>query len=220
MTGLPGAWRTRWWRWALPLAVVIANAVVLIVHPGRTGAGFADMEKELQSETRVLQVMTDKEKAIVAVLDDARSSREALKVLYSDRFASQEARLTQLISEVKKLAQRAGLEPKSISYPEEELEEYGLVRMSLVFGVKGTYPQLRMLVNLLEQSDFFLVLERVALNDSKAAELGIGLAISTFFVREPDALEAIEAPAAREAEARDAGPREPQRTAASRSTRS
>jgi hypothetical protein len=191
---LPAAWRARWWLWALPLAAVLANVVILIVHPGRTGAGFADMQQELERETRALQSLKDKEKAVEAVLDDARSSREALTVLYRDGFATQAERLTQLITEVKKLAQRAGLEPKSISYPEEELDDYGLVRMSLVFAVQGTYPQLRMLVNLLERSDLFLVLERVGLSNSSTALLGINLELSTFFVRDPAALQAIEGP--------------------------
>jgi hypothetical protein len=189
---IPMAWRVRWWRWALPLAVVLANVLVLIAHPGRTGAGFADMEQELASETRALQALGDKEKAVEAVLDNARSSREALVLLYRDRFSTEAERLTQLITEVKGLAQRAGLEPKSITYPEETLDEYGLVRMSLVFGVKGSYPQLRMLINLLERSDLFLVLERVGLSNSSEAGLGINLELSTFFVRDPAALQAIE----------------------------
>jgi hypothetical protein len=191
---LPAAWRARWWRWALPLAVVIANVVFLIVHPGRTGAGFADMQQELERETLALQSLADKEKAVEAVLDDARSSREALSVLYRNGFSTQAERLTRLITEVKELAQRAGLEPTSISYPEEELDDYGLVRMSLVFSVQGAYPQVRMLVNLLEQSDLFLVLEQVGLSNSSASQLGINLQLSTFFVRDPAALEAIEKP--------------------------
>jgi Tfp pilus assembly protein PilO len=184
---MPAAWRARWWRWSLPLAFVLANAVFLIVHPGRTGAGFADVEAELERETRELQALTDKERAIEAVLETARSNREALAVLYGERFATEAERLTRLITEVKKLAQRAGLEPKSISYPEEKLEEYGLVRMSLVFAVQGTYPQLRMLINLLERSDLFLVLDRIGLNDANASILGISLQLSTFFAREPEA---------------------------------
>ena len=109
------------------------------------------------------------------MLDDARASREALVALYQRGFSTQAERLTQLITEVKRLAQRAGLEPKSISYPEEALDEYGLVRMSLVFGVQGTYPQLRTLINLLEHSDLFLVLEHIGLSNSNSSILGINL---------------------------------------------
>ena len=92
---------------------------------------------------------------------------------------------------MKRLSQRSGLVPQSISYPEETLEEYGLVRMSLVFGVKGTYPQLRMLVNLLERSDLFLVLQRVGLGGSQESTLNISLEIATFFASDPDALETV-----------------------------
>ena len=123
------------------------------------------------------------------MLAEARSSRAALVELYRKGFSTEAERLTRLITEVKRLSQRSGLVPKSISYPEETLEEYGLVRMSLVFGVQGTYPQLRMLVNLLERSDLFLVLERVGLGGSQESTLNISLEISTFFASDPDALE-------------------------------
>jgi hypothetical protein len=180
------AWRSRWWIWALPLLFVLANAALFVVHPGRTGAGFADMEKELESESQALAAMTEKERAAQEVLAAARASRGALDELYHDRFSTEAERLTQLIGEVKRLAQRAGLEPASISYPEETIDEYGLVRMSLVFGVEGTYQELRTLVNLIELSDLFLVLERVGMRDSAAAGVGTSLQVSTFFVREPD----------------------------------
>ncbi|HVR27976.1 MAG TPA: hypothetical protein VMS86_00455 [Thermoanaerobaculia bacterium] len=183
---LSTAWRARWWVWGLPLAFAIANAAILVLHPGRTGAGFADMERQLEAETRELAALAEKEETIEHVLADARASQHALEELYRERFSTQEERLTELITEVKRLAQRAGLEPQAISYPEESIDEYGLVRMSLVFGVEGTYAQLRTLINLLELSDLFLVLERVGLRPSAASGLGINLQVSTFFVREPD----------------------------------
>jgi hypothetical protein len=187
---LPAAWRSRWWLWAVPLALALANAAFLIIHPGRTGAGYATMEQELEREQRALHSVTEKERAVATVLGEARSSREALIELYRKGFSTEAERLTRLITEVKRLSQRSGLVPKSISYPEETLEEYGLVRMSLLFGVQGTYPQLRMLVNLLERSDLFLVLERVGLGGSRESTLSISLEISTFFASDPDALEA------------------------------
>ena len=179
---LPAAWRVRWWLWAVPLTLALANAVLLVFHPGRTGAGFADMERELERETLALQSMAEKERAIATVLADAQTSRESLTNIYLRGFSTESERLTQLIAEVKRLAQRAGLRPSSISYPEDTLEDYGLVRMSLVFGVQGTYPQLRMLVNLLERSDLFLVLEQVGLGGARESTLNINLAIATYFV--------------------------------------
>ena len=181
---LAAAWRTRWWTWALALAFALVNAAFLVVHPGRTGAGFAEMERELEEETRALQTLVEKEETVESVLAEARTGHRALDELYRVRFATQAERLTQLITEVKRLAQRAGLEPASISYPEESIDRFGLVRMSLVFGVQGTYTQLRTLINLLELSDLFLVLERVGLSDSAASVLSINLQISTFFVRD------------------------------------
>lgn len=183
---LSAAWRQRWWRWTVPLALVLVNLTILLVHPGRTGAGFADVERALEAESRELQALSAKQEALELVLADARASRLAVDRLYREGFATEAERLTQLIAEVKRLAQRAGLEPAAISYPEETIDEHGLVRMSLVFAVQGTYSQLRTLINLIELSDLFLVLERVGLRDSSASVLGINLQISTYFARDPD----------------------------------
>ena len=90
-------------------------------------------------------------------------------------------RLTSLIAEVKKLARQAGLDAPSFSYAAVRIEEFGLVKKSIVFRVEGNYPKLRELVNLLELSDQFLILEEIRLKESRGSRLAIDLRIGTLF---------------------------------------
>jgi hypothetical protein len=88
-------------------------------------------------------------------------------------------------SEIRELARRAGLEPAAMSYPTEEVEEYGLVKRYFTFGVSGTYVELRQFINLLELTPSFVVLEQVTLSGgTQGEELSIRLSLSTLFVEE------------------------------------
>jgi Type II secretion system (T2SS), protein M subtype b len=92
-------------------------------------------------------------------------------------------------SEVRSLARKAGLEPRAFSYPEEDIDDYGLIKRSSIFSVEGTYPELRQFLYLLEASRSFLTVEEINLAGASGGgpELRIDIAISTLFARDAEA---------------------------------
>ena len=67
------------------------------------------------------------------------------------------------------------------------MEDHGLVRRNVNFGVTGTYDQLRTFINFLELTDQFLTLESVNLGGGAAERdprLRIRLSLATYFVRD------------------------------------
>ena len=123
---LPAAWRSGWWMWALPLTFCCVNALALFSHPGLRGEGFADMESRLTEEHVAVASLESKDRELAERLATALAGREGVQGLYEERFSTEAERLTELITHVKSLVNRAGLEAASISYPEEAIEEYGL----------------------------------------------------------------------------------------------
>jgi hypothetical protein len=122
-------------------------------------------------------------------LQRARAAETAVQRLYADRFSTRSERLTRVMKEVRTLARQAGLNPKSISYPQQDIEDYGLVKRSFVFQVGGTYAELRQFLNLLELTDSFLTLEAVTLSEEsgdEGPELQMNLTLSTLFARETE----------------------------------
>ncbi len=126
--------------------------------------------------------------ALEDLVQRAAANREKINRLYSEWLTPERQRLTRIISEVKELARRAGLEPTVINYPEEQLEEFGLLKRSIVFTVEGDYAALRRLINFLELSESFLTLEEVRLAEGgrEKSVLRINLKISTLFTAEPE----------------------------------
>ena len=172
-------WRLRVWFW-VGVGLCVINAGLLSTYRGVYAGRFQALEDEI-AETGNLRTRTTQEVARregqVATVEATRSRVESL---YREGFATEQERVTDLIREVKELANRAGLRPGAISYPEERLEQYGLVEKSLVFTVEGDYSQLRRLITQLETTDTFVALESISLSEA-TPNLRIDLRLSTLF---------------------------------------
>ncbi len=125
------------------------------------------------------------------MIDRVRTNELQVDQLYTDRLSTRSQRLTSVTAEVKKLAREAGLVvPRTISYPEEEIQEYGLIKRSFIFSVEGTYAELRKFISLLEASRSFLKIDEASVvNSAEGKELRIDLSLSTLFSRDADIME-------------------------------
>ncbi len=178
-------WRERWRLWAPALAFFLVNLGVLSVYRLRYAGDVAILDQRLARTNAQLATLSGERGELEGARGRALATRAAITELYRDRFSTEKERLTKMIAEVKALAARAGLVPSAISYPAEGLADYGLVKKSVVFGVEGTYAELRQLINLLELSSSFLTLEAVSLGSAgPQGALRINLHISTYFARD------------------------------------
>ncbi len=172
-------WRLRIWFW-VSVGLFAMNAALLSTYRGVYAGRFQALEDEItelrNQRTRATQEIAQREEQVAAV----EATRERIADLYRAGFATERERLTSLIREIKDLADRSGLRPGAISYPEASLEQYGLVEKSIVFTVEGDYAQLRRLVDLLEATDTFVTLESISLSEA-TPNLRIDLRLSTLF---------------------------------------
>jgi Tfp pilus assembly protein PilO len=181
-------WRLRLWVWLPALLFFLANATVFVIN-----LGFADrvaaLEAELEAKKQQLTPEAGKRQRLERLIQRSQRNEQEIRRLYDERFSTRSARLTRVHAEFRQLARTAGLDPRSISYEEEEIEDYGLIKRTFSFSVAGTYLELRKFINLLELSDSFLTLEEVTLageeSEEGGPELRMRLAISTLFAREP-----------------------------------
>lgn len=177
-------WRERAWIWAPVLIFFLVNLVAFGIYrlgyANRVGA----LEEGLAADRAELAKLVDRERVVALGIERARASRAGIRQLYQDRFSTRKRRLTQIIAEVQGLARKAGLDPKEITYPEERIDDFGLVRRAFNFSVGGTYSGLRRFFDLLETSDSFVTIEGVdlvAADDETGSELRMDLKLSTLF---------------------------------------
>ena len=126
-----------------------------------------------------------------------RRAEHDLQVLYNERFATQEQRLIALINEVKRLAVASELVPKTYSFSRSDVKKsgsgsneaavnVGANTVVITFAVQGTYAQLRRLINLLELSNQFIIIDSVGLSSGSGdSTLNINLRLKTLFREMP-----------------------------------
>lgn len=185
---VPGEiWRQRLWVWVPALAFFLANAGAFAVYKLGYAGRIESLQERLDGQKRQLQELSARQRNTRTMLARVRTNEQQVEQLYAERLSTRSRKLTGITSEVKELAQKSGLVPRAISYPEEDIEEFGLVKRSFVFAVEGTYSELRQLINLLEVSRSFLSLDEVTLTGStEGPELRIDLSLSTLFAMESE----------------------------------
>jgi Tfp pilus assembly protein PilO len=180
-------WRQRLWIWVPALLFFLANAGAFTVYKLGYAGRIESLDDRLKELAREHKELADKSQQAATMIARVRTNEAQVEQLYVERLSTRSQRLTSVTAEVKKLAKEAGLVPKAFTYPEEEIQEYNLVKRSFVFSVEGTYAELRRFVSLLETSHSFLSIDEVTVvNNTEGAELRIDLTLSTLFANDSE----------------------------------
>jgi hypothetical protein len=178
-----GPWILNLKLWVPPLVFCLVNLGFLaayrlvLAEEAEIGRGLLDRrETELES---LRQTRDD----LLEVRAEAEATERGIETFFAQRLATERERLTEVIAEIKSLAGRAGLAPGAIRYERETISREDVVERTLRFEVRGSYSELRQLVNLLELSEYFVMLKEVSLRaaDESGQSLGIELQIAVLF---------------------------------------
>jgi Tfp pilus assembly protein PilO len=178
-------WRQELRLWLPALLLLVANVMALGVYRVFLAGDAQARERRVErARADYSRIVARRERAESLVVQAGRNQHR-LERLYKSRFQTEEQRITNVIAEVKDLARRAGLDPPTISYPDQTIKNFGLVKRSIVFGVDGTYLALRRFINFLELTESFVTLEEIRPSDSfdgRNSRLSISLRLSTLFL--------------------------------------
>jgi hypothetical protein len=141
----------------------------------RTG----QMEQRL-TEVRNARLLAERQYAAY------RRVQKDIDEIYNVRWSTQSERLAPLITEVKRLAAASQLVPPTYSFTKTDTrtDTTGTLNTSVVgiaFGVQGNYQQIRRLINLLELSPQFVIMDSVALTSAAEQNLSLTLHVKTLF---------------------------------------
>jgi Tfp pilus assembly protein PilO len=177
-----GIWRQRLWIWVPALLFFLANAAAFSVYKLGYAGQVAKLDDDIHAQGTRRRELDGQYQQLKTMIARVKTNQEQVQQLYSGRFSTRSRRLTSVTQEVKDLARQAGLAPRALSYPEKQIQDYGLIKRSFIFSVQGPYPALRKLVNLLETSRSFIVIEELSVtSNSEGPELRIDLTLSTLF---------------------------------------
>lgn len=187
------AWEERRAWWLSLLIIVVVSVLLLLFYRAALSDDVRGVGRQLENRRSQLAGLEESVQRKQDLLGQIAVNSAAVDSFYDSSLAPPSERLTEVIREIRALAGMAGLSPRAISYPEDDLEDFGLTRRRVSFSVEGSFLDLRRFINLLELSDAFLTLEEVRLSGrGNASTLRIALRLSTLFRDEAPAAEIAE----------------------------
>ena len=169
-------------------ALLLANLIVFFTYRVRQKARIDDLvQRREATEARLVDarnLRTSKERHLQALKDEENK----VKHVYDDRWSTPQRRLVPLLLELRGLAEKSSLIPRSINYTlEETTKTHGTTAVRIVFGVEGSYANVRKLVNLIELSPQFVYIDSISIRDSELGGLQLNLSLKTLFISAEDA---------------------------------
>jgi len=116
-------------------------------------------------------------------LDRIDSTERNIKEMYEDIFGTKDQKMIEIQLEIVSIANQFGINPESVAYESDDMEDEGVERFTVSIPLTGTYANLRQFINKIENSRNFLIIDRIFLRTAKEGgmTLQLNIQLSTFF---------------------------------------
>ncbi|HEX2059590.1 MAG TPA: hypothetical protein VHK90_02515 [Thermoanaerobaculia bacterium] len=185
------------WREKRTLLIILglllaANTVFFFTYRVQYQSRLDELDARLaQVESELEQTQSSRIRAEQAIAS-FRKVESDVHAVFNEHWSTQHERFTALIVEVKRLAEASNLVPASYSFQRGETRKVvvaggrrsqtlGANEVGISFGVQGTYAQVRRLINLLELSRQFVIIESISLAAGEGNVLTLNLQLKTLF---------------------------------------
>lgn len=180
-------WRERRVLLAILGALLLANLVFFFTYRVRFQGRVDSINDDLaQVEAQYEQARAARQKAEASFQSYRKVERDVAQV-FDEHWSTQTQRFTALVAEVKRLAMASSLAPPSYGFSRASAKSgqrranVGAEEVGIAFQVVGTYQQIRRLINLLELSRQFVIIDQIALSAHQGQTLTLNLNLKTLF---------------------------------------
>jgi Tfp pilus assembly protein PilO len=163
--------------------LLLANILFFLTYRVRYQQRLEDLDsRKIQAQAQLDQAIAHRN-GIQAQLAAYARVRHDIQTVYDERWATQKERLSAIIVETERLAAASQLHPRGYSFSQELQKDTSLSAtvVHIAFNVQGTYQQVRRLINLIELSDEFMIIDQLSL--ATAAEENSGVISLTIRIK-------------------------------------
>ena len=170
--------------------LLLGNVVFFLTYRVQYQSRLDEMSERLdQAKEQLDRTKRGRADAELALAAHRKVERD-VQLVFDETWSTQPKRLTALIAEVKRLAVASNAVPKTLSFARQEAEDKNATRRSknvgarevtIGFSVTASYEQVRRMINLLELSNQFVIIDQIALAQGEGNQLTLNLRIKTLF---------------------------------------
>jgi hypothetical protein len=177
LSGLP-----RWQRRLLVplLGLLAANLVLLAFYTRPRLAEERDSAQRLASLREVVSQQRVRTEALRERAEVARANEQELKRFYSEVVCPDERARFELAESLEEDFAQAGVQVARRAWSSEPLRTLPLEHVTATLPTRGSYAQLRRLLDRLERAPSFLIVEQVDLRQSAGQPAALDVTISTY----------------------------------------
>ncbi|HEX8254647.1 MAG TPA: GspMb/PilO family protein [Thermoanaerobaculia bacterium] len=175
--------------------LLVANIAFFFTYRVQYQNRLDDLDADLEAAEKTLADARLQRAAIERRIQGYQKTEADIAEVFDQHWSTQAKRFTVMFGEIKQLAQASSLVPSSYSFDREEADaeaagmgrsavreaDLGATEVGMSFNVTGTYQQVRRLINLLELSRQFIIVDRISLSASEAERLSLTLHVKTLF---------------------------------------
>ena len=174
--------RQRWFLAAIG-AFLIANIAFFVTYRVRYQERLRALDETKQEANRGLDTARRARVEVERQLAGFQQVRDNIDTVHQEHFSTSDRRLPAIITELRSMSSKAGLQLTSISYDvDQQKKELDTVSMSIAFSVVGSYDQIRRLINMIELSEQFVIIDEVSLNNNDLPnQLTMSIRLKTLF---------------------------------------
>jgi hypothetical protein len=158
----------RRWFWLPALILLALNGTLYVGYRTLLSERFDLAAVKRERLEKEYQAATEQRDGLKRSLDGWRAAEASIAEFYG-RIGRREERLPELLQEIDELARKVGAVPHQLRFGQTEIGEADLVEFSIEFPFEGDYGSVRTLLNLLEITPSFLIVD--SFNLSSAGEL-------------------------------------------------
>lgn len=170
-------------------ALLAANAIFFFTYRVQYEARLHALDARLQQAEDDLQRARNKRVLAEQQMASYSKVQADLENIYTHTWSTKPQRLTALIHELKRKGAMTQLDPNSMSFSQaqdKDAQKNGRIGTSVVtitFSVHGSYQKIRQLINLLETSPQFVIIDAIHLGGggSSSNDLTLDLRLKTVF---------------------------------------
>lgn len=184
-------WRERATLLIVLAIVLLANTVFFFTYRVQYQSRLDSLDSRLEDAKAELDRVRNSRIRADRTVQSYQQVEKDVQQVFDEYWSTQPKRLTLLIGEVKHLAAASNLAPPGYGFDMAEAtsdanarrrsELIGANEVGISFNVQGTYPQVRRLINLLELSRQFVIIDKIALSSATGDSLSLTLHLKTLF---------------------------------------
>ncbi len=170
--------------------LLAANTIYFFTYRVRYQARLEDREADLTQKEAELEQAHQARLTADRTYQSYQQIEHDVQQVFDEHWSTQTDRFTRLVGEVKRLTEASNMVPTTVGFnsaavadadPRRKKAVIGAHEVAISFGVQGTYEQVRRLINLLELSRQFVIIDRIALGQREGQTLLLDLRLKTLF---------------------------------------